>query len=602
MVTISRSARRAQLRAIRNAPLNALLRSNVEVREQAMAQDLRAYLETPRAFIVERLGWTPWKGEGANDPGQVEVLDAYRDALMQQIEMLQLGRGEITEAELRYYRPGMPIRNWIRVDSGHGVGKTKIEAGIHSHFLFTLPRSVVYSYANSLDQLRYQLWKEIRSDLEGKGFPGRILETCEIKVAADHFSAGRATNASSNRGTARFQGQHAPYTLFILDEAEEIPQQIYDSIDAMSTGGVVIVLLVANPQTRVSAFYRAKERPDVINFRMNSLKHPNVVLGQELIPDAIRRDKAEGYIARLCTVVDELDEELFDFQLPWDAVLPNKDDPDSPTFCPAGTIFRPSNEFLWRMLGIAPPDAVDNTLISLGRYEAAKARGRALTGAAARPAVVPAARDSEDAEARIGIDAARWGLDHGTIYVLQGSRMWLEKKIQGQDTGPYVRAARRVILALIAAGVKRISVRVDGGGGYGGGTLDRIRADGELVEAYRKNQVRFTSYEVVFNAVAKAPADYGDCITELYASTADVLRGIAVITPPEELERDLTARRYGWTPYGIREVKELEPKDQFKKREKRSPDDGDGFVLAAAPERLVFREGVRYLGSFQSLT
>ncbi len=33
-------------------------------------------------------------------------------------------------------------------------------------------------------------------------------------------------------------------------------------------------------------------------------------------------------------------------------------------------------------------------------------------------------------------------------------------------------------------------------------------------------------------------------------------------------------------------VKKLEDKDAFRKRVKRSPDDGDGFVLAVAPDVL----------------
>ncbi|HLM66334.1 MAG TPA: hypothetical protein VK358_02350 [Longimicrobium sp.] len=598
----SRAAKRAHQRAVRNAPLNARLAATTSARDDVAAANLRAYAEFPERYIIEQLGWVPWKGDGPSKPGQVEILNAYRDAVMQQIEMLQLLRGEISEADLRYYRPGMVIRNWIRVESGHGVGKTKIEAGIHSHFLDCFFQSIVYSYANTLTQLSAQLWKEIKADRKGKPhLPGRILETNEIKFSdPKHFSIGRATNAGRGAGTAKFQGQHSPFACFILDEAEEIPQQIYDSIDAMSTGGVVIVLLVANPQTRTSPFHRLRERADVINFTMSSLDHPNVSTGLDLVREAIRRDRVESYIAKLCHVVDVLDEEMFDFTLPWAARLPSRESPGETIVWPAGTIFRPQAEFLWRIRGIPPPDSMDNTLISVGRFEAAKERGRALRGPAAadRP-VLPTTPDERVAQ--IGVDAARYGLDYGTIYVLQGARMWRADHIQGQNSDPYVRTLKSLILKMAELGVKRISLRVDGGGGYGSAVVDRIRADAELQSAFAKHQVVFTLHEVKFDRNAKSPARWADSVTELYEAAGDVLRGIAIVSPPEHLERDLTARRYAWRSHGISERQELESKDDFKRREHRSPDDGDGFVLAAAPERLVIVEGQQFYGSFSYL-
>jgi hypothetical protein len=603
MVAFTLAAKIARKRAVAAAPLNAKLRATVSARDDVAAASLRAYAEFPERYIPEQLGWQPWKGEGREKPGQWEILEAYRDAVMQQVEMLQLLRGEITEAELRYYRPGMLIKNWIRVESGHGVGKTKIEAGIHSHFLDCFHQSIVYSYANTLTQLSAQLWKEIKADRKGKDhLPGRVLETNEIKFAdPKHFSIGRATNAGRGSGTAKFQGQHAPFALFILDEAEEIPQQIYDSIVAMSTGGVVIVLMVANPQTRTSPFHRLREEPHVINFTMSSLDHPNVRTGLDLVREAIRRDRVEHYIGQLCHVVQVKDEEMFDFVLDWPARVPSRDNVGEMTVYPPGTIFRPRPEFLWRIMGVAPPDSMDNTLISVGRYEAAKARGRELRGDAAREAPIAPTCPAETV-AHIGVDAARYGLDYGTIYALQGARMWRVDHIQGQNSDQYVRSIKALILSMIDLGVKRISLRVDCGGGYGDATVDRIRADADLQAAYRKHSVVFTPHEVLFNRGAKQPEKFEDSVTEMYAATAEALRGIAILSPPEHLERDLTARRYRWASYGSSERKELEPKDDFKVREKRSPDDGDGFVLAAAPERLVLVEGQPFYGQFQYLT
>jgi hypothetical protein len=45
-------------------------------------------------------------------------------------------------------------------------------------------------------------------------------------------------------------------------------------------------------------------------------------------------------------------------------------------------------------------------------------------------------------------------------------------------------------------------------------------------------------------------------------------------------------------------VKKLEEKKKFKKRMKRSPDDGDGFVMAVAPDFLFARKQHKTVAPF----
>ena len=80
----------------------------------------------------------------------------------------------------------------IVISGGTGSGKTTmlreataaIEAG----------GKTVYSFAPTWEQIHDLLWKEIGADREGKGLPGRVLDTCEIKLRKNHFAKGRATN------------------------------------------------------------------------------------------------------------------------------------------------------------------------------------------------------------------------------------------------------------------------------------------------------------------------------------------------------------------------------------------------------------------------
>jgi hypothetical protein len=76
----------------------------------------------------------------------------------------------------------------------------------------------------------------------------------------------------------------------------------------------------------------------------------------------------------------------------------------------------------------------------------------------------------------------------------------------------------------------------------------------------------------------------------MYAEAGESLKGLRIESPPPELEADLTERKYKWVNKAGVSVKRLEPKADFKGRVKRSPDDGDGFVLAIAPDHL-FNDG-----------
>jgi hypothetical protein len=84
---------------------------------------------------------------------------------------------------------------------------------------------------------------------------------------------------------------------------------------------------------------------------------------------------------------------------------------------------------------------------------------------------------------------------------------------------------------------------------------------------------------------------YADKATEMYAESAEILKNTAIKNPPETLEADLCERLYKWVTKNGIECRRLEPKDNFRKPERlgRSPDDGDGFVLAMAPD-FVFEQ------------
>jgi hypothetical protein len=59
-----------------------------------------------------------------------------------------------------------------------------------------------------------------------------------------------------------------------------------------------------------------------------------------------------------------------------------------------------------------------------------------------------------------------------------------------------------------------------------------------------------------------------------------------------KLQEDLTERTYETKNKAGVFVKKLTDKDKFKKDFKRSPDDGDAFVLTIAPEFIFMQQNV----------
>lgn len=547
-------------------PLTQLrLKATLEKRKRQQANaasytyaTLREYKYDPYLYIVERLGWTPWSGT-AEKPGQVQVIEAYRLALLQLHEKDKWEKGEITTADLQHWQPGEIVKNRLRIEAGHTVGKTKLVSGLFSHFFDCVAEEdtdgcIEYTFAPTYEQINDLLWKEIRTDRRrNPDLPGTVLEKPELKHKANHFAKGKATNNANNAGTERAQGQHEKYLMFILDEAEGIADFVWNAIDSMVSGGIAIVIMTANPRTRTSQFHKHRLRSTVANFRISCHHHPNVIHGREIVPGAVRRDYVLEMNEQHCKVVPQHGPDDYTFEYEWEP----------------GVIYKPNAEYLFRVMGIAPKNISDKTFVPAGRYEAAVKRRVNVA-------------DHDLTVAFMGIDAARRGSDFGTLYIRHAGRIWRQAQFFKLDSNEYYQEIRRAALRLAELGVKKLHIRVDGTGGFGSGVIDLLKLDLELEEAFDE----FKVIEVHFGSSAHDTKSYHYIVTEMYAEAAETLKGIQIVDPPNELEGDLTEREWKWRNVSGVTVKVLEEKQKFTDDHGRSPDDGDGFVLCAAPPHI----------------
>jgi hypothetical protein len=173
----------------------------------------------------------------------------------------------------------------------------------------------------------------------------------------------------------------------------------------------------------------------------------------------------------------------------------------------------------------------------------------------------------------IGLDVAQGGNDATVLAARYGG--WYAPLVRkpgketrdGSDVAAMVAAARR----------NRCSVIVDVGGGYGGGTLLRLKDNG--IPAVGFNGARGSTAKTRDGQLAfcnKRAEAWWRFREEL---DPDKEFGSAIALPRDaSIKADLAAPRWELTARGIK----IEDKDQIRKRLGRSPDDGDAIVMCLA--------------------
>lgn len=193
------------------------------------------------------------------------------------------------------------------------------------------------------------------------------------------------------------------------------------------------------------------------------------------------------------------------------------------------------------------PKEADNTVISLAAIEAAQAAE-----------IVP----DPDEPKVLGCDVARFGSDETTIYLRHGNHIDFIEAYNGKRT---THTAGRLTALHKQHGAR---VVVDDAG-VGGGVTDI------LVE----NDVPVTPFNGGETAID--PTAYPNARSELWCTVGDEVAELD-LPDVDDLAADLAAPQYKLDSKGRRQV---EKKEETKKRLGRSPDHGDGMLLTMAPER-----------------
>ena len=173
------------------------------------------------------------------------------------------------------------------VRSGHGIGKSAVEAWSVIWFLCTRPFPKIPCTAPTEHQLMDVLWAEIskwmRNNPELKNELIWTKEKLYMKgYPEEWFAVPRtATNPEA------LQGFHAEHVLYIIDEASGVSDQVFEPVLGAMTGEDAKLLMMGNP-TRLTGFFfdshhRSRAQYNAIHVDGRDSQHVSKKFVQQII-------------------------------------------------------------------------------------------------------------------------------------------------------------------------------------------------------------------------------------------------------------------------------------------------------------------------------
>ena len=431
----------------------------------------------------------------------------------------------------------------VLVRAGHAVGKSMLAACLVLWWFDTRDPGICLSTAPTLFGVTNILWKEIRK-MRGRkgGFAGP--KTPRLETSPEHYAQG----FTARDGTS-FQGHHGPAVMIVFDEAEGMDGIFWDAKETMLTGEDCCFLAIYNPTTQDAPTVQEELTGDYHQVSMSCLEHPNIAAEAKgdppPYPSAIRLRDLESMLSR------------------WSDLVPDHDPGHPGDVRLLGKRYRPGIAAEGRLLGRRPTRSV-NTVWTEALWQTTAIR-RELR---------------ETWPVQIGCDVARFGDDFTAIHARKGLCSVHHEAHNGWDTAQIASRLKELCSQLTGGrSPRKVPVLIDSSG-VGAGVVDQ--ADGHAFFGVNSGE-RAPDEEQYVNVRSQLWFCAASLAKEGVIDTSRLDRGAR-----QEIARQLAAPTYSLDARGRFVV---EPKDQTKKRIKRSPDDADAFNLAwwphSAPVEVV---------------
>lgn len=183
----------------------------------------------------------------------------------------------------------------VIVKSANGTGKTHCAGLLALWWYLCHNDAQVYTAAappeSNLEKL---LWGEIGSRVEKhKGILRNDKVTyLNIERSKQEFVTGVTIPVSGTEAQrkGKFSGKHAPFLLFLIDEGDAVPPEVYEAIESCMSGGFARLVIFFNPRAEAGPLFDMEKNGTAFIVELSAFTHPNVVTGLDTIPGAVTRE------------------------------------------------------------------------------------------------------------------------------------------------------------------------------------------------------------------------------------------------------------------------------------------------------------------------
>jgi len=325
--------------------------------------------------------------------------------------------------------------------SATAIGKTFAAARIAVWWFLVHAESQVWATAAPpLENLKNLLWGEISSILNKHAelFADYDITTLKIQKQSEDprikskygiYGVAIPTSGSSEEREAKFSGKHAPHLMFILDEGDAIPDEVYKGVDGCASGGTTRILIMFNPKAKRGPVYNKEKAAQANVVELSAFNHPNVLFGRDIIPGAVTREatvkRINDWTREL--VAGENESQLETFEVP-EFLIGSQATADNGKLyppLPGGKRVIEDPQFSYKVLGRYPAQSV-HQLISESWILEARARYDAYIQKYGE-------RPHPGARPRMGLDVAEFGVDYNVACFRYGNLVMPPYRWSGLD-------------------------------------------------------------------------------------------------------------------------------------------------------------------------
>lgn len=439
----------------------------------------------------------------------------------------------------------------VSVTSGTARGKDFVAAVAAVCFLYLTPKwnkfgelvenTKVAMTAPTDRQVGNIMYPEVsRIFRRAKVLPGRLVGY-DIRTSHEEwFLTGFKANKDNQEA---WSGFHAANTMFIVTEASGIEEIIFNAIEGNLQGNSRI-LIVFNPNSTTGYAARSQKTPRWEKFRLDSLTSPNVKARSVVIPGQVDYEWVKDKVGHWCTPIDpkNADEVEGDFQFEeaW---------------------YRPNDLFRVKVRGMFPKVSQD-ALIPLEWVEAAQRRWHEK-------------KRQQGTLLRLGVDVAGMGRDETIFCHRYDNYVTKFESVGTVGKADHMRVAGEITHHLKGGSNKAfIDTIGEGAGVYS--RLEELEYSNAFSCKFSEGADGLTDITGVYK-FANMRAYLFWCVRD-WLNPAN--RMDACLPPCDQILEEATEIKWKFQSNGSIII---EPKDDIKKRLKRSPDYFDSLANTFYP-------------------